>query len=82
MATNPSGLSDGADQLPHLRLPLWVALALSVAMVGPTRAMSGNGQGMISTVGKAIPLVFGQSLIEELDLTVPEQPRVGQETVR
>ncbi|AQT78243.1 amino acid permease [Mycolicibacterium litorale] len=47
-----------ADQLPHRRLPFWVALALSVALVGPTLAMSGNGQGLIATVGKSIPLVF------------------------
>ena len=40
------------------RLPLWVALALSVPAVGPTLAMAGNGQGLISTVGKSIPLVF------------------------
>ncbi|MGY4712769.1 APC family permease [Mycolicibacterium sp. CBM1] len=50
--------STEADQLPHRRLPFWVALALSVALVGPTLAMSGNGQGLIATVGKAIPLVF------------------------
>ncbi len=31
---------------------------MSVALVGPTLAMSGNGQGLIGTVGKAIPLVF------------------------
>ncbi len=47
-----------SDQLPHRRLPFWVALALSVALVGPTLAMSGNGQGLIGTVGKSIPLVF------------------------
>lgn len=47
-----------ADQLPQRRLPFWVALALSVALVGPTLAMSGNGQGLIATVGKSIPLVF------------------------
>ena len=47
-----------ADQIPHRRLPFWVALALSVALVGPTLAMSGNGQGLIGTVGKALPLVF------------------------
>jgi amino acid transporter len=46
------------DQLPRRRLPFWVALAFSVALVGPTLAMSGNGQGLIATVGKAIPLVF------------------------
>lgn len=47
-----------ADELPRRRLPLWVALALSVATVGPTLAMAGNGQGLVSTVGKSIPLVF------------------------
>ncbi|MCV7287957.1 APC family permease [Mycolicibacterium wolinskyi] len=52
-----------SDQLPHRRLPFWVALALSVATVGPTLAMSGNGQGLIGTVGKAIPLVFLIGLI-------------------
>jgi amino acid transporter len=53
-----STTSAEAEQLPHRRLPFWVALALSVALVGPTLAMSGNGQGLIATVGKAIPLVF------------------------
>ena len=36
--------SEDTDQLPRRRLPLWVALALSVATVGPTLAMSGNRQ--------------------------------------
>ncbi len=54
----PAGPSDEIDQIPHRRLPFWVALALSVALVGPTLAMSGNGQGLIATVGKSIPLVF------------------------
>ena len=60
MSTNTSSArpSEGADQIPHRRLPFWVALALSVALVGPTLAMSGNGQGLIGTVGKSIPLVF------------------------
>ncbi|MFS0897302.1 APC family permease [Mycolicibacterium litorale] len=53
-----SVLPPDTDQLPHRRLPFWVALAMSVALVGPTLAMSGNGQGLIGTVGKAIPLVF------------------------
>ncbi|MFN8072195.1 MAG: APC family permease [Mycobacterium sp.] len=52
-----------ADELPRRRLPLWVALALSVATVGPTLAMAGNGQGLISTVGKSIPLVFVIGLV-------------------
>jgi amino acid transporter len=52
-----------ADQIPHRRLPFWVALAVSVALVGPTLAMSGNGQGLIATVGKSIPLVFLIGLI-------------------
>ena len=50
--------SEAAGRLPQRRLPFWVALAMSVALVGPTLAMSGNGQGLIATVGKAIPLVF------------------------
>jgi amino acid transporter len=45
-------------QRPARRLPLWVAVALSLALVGPTLAMSGNGQGIIGTVGKGLPLVF------------------------
>ena len=64
MSTNVSaGQSEDADRLPQRRLPFWVALALSVALVGPTLAMSGNGQGLIATVGKAIPLVFVIGLI-------------------
>lgn len=45
------------------RLPLWVAAALSLATVGPTLAMSGNGQGVAAGVGKGIPLVFLIGLI-------------------
>lgn len=44
--------------LPRRRLPLWVALALSLATVGPTLAMAGNGQGLVGSVGASIPLVF------------------------
>lgn len=62
-STSSASPSEGADQLPHRRLPFWVALAMSVALVGPTLAMSGNGQGLIATVGKAIPLVFLIGLI-------------------
>jgi amino acid transporter len=40
------------------RLPLWAALALSLATVGPTLAMSGNGQGLVGIVGKSVPLIF------------------------
>jgi amino acid transporter len=40
------------------RLPLWAALALSLATVGPTLAMAGNGQGLIGIVDKSVPLVF------------------------
>ncbi|HEV7850934.1 MAG TPA: APC family permease, partial [Mycobacterium sp.] len=54
----PAGQADEVDQIPRRQLPFWVALALSVALVGPTLAMSGNGQGLIGTVGKSIPLVF------------------------
>ncbi|MFC6356845.1 APC family permease [Luethyella okanaganae] len=45
------------------RLPLWAAVALSLATVGPTLAMSGNGQGLIGIVGKSIPLVFVIGLV-------------------
>jgi amino acid transporter len=40
------------------KLKLWEALALSLGLMGPTLAMGGNGQGLIDTVGKAVPLVF------------------------
>jgi amino acid transporter len=40
------------------RLPLWVALAMSLALTAPTLAMSANGQSIIGTVGKAVPIVF------------------------
>ncbi len=40
------------------KLKLWEALAVSLGLVGPTLAMSGNGQGIIGMVGKAVPLVF------------------------
>ncbi|MGI9125767.1 MAG: APC family permease [Mycobacterium sp.] len=49
---------DSSDTLPRRTLPLWVALALSVATVGPTLAMAGNGQDLVGMVGKSIPLVF------------------------
>jgi amino acid transporter len=62
-STSSAGTSGETDQIPHRRLPFWVALAMSVALVGPTLAMSGNGQGLIGTVGKAIPLVFLIGLI-------------------
>lgn len=45
------------------KLPLWAALALSLATVGPTLAMAGNGQGLIGIVGKSIPLVFVIGLV-------------------
>lgn len=40
------------------KIPLWAALALSLATVGPTLAMAGNGQGLVGLVGKSLPLVF------------------------
>ena len=51
------------EVLPRRKLPLWVALALSVATVGPTLAMAGNGQGLVPMVGKSIPLVFVIGLV-------------------
>lgn len=62
-STSPASPSEDTGHLPQRRLPFWVALAMSVALVGPTLAMSGNGQGLIATVGKAIPLVFLIGLI-------------------
>ncbi len=44
--------------MPKRKLKLWEALALSLGLMGPTLAMSGNGQGIIGSVGKAVPLVF------------------------
>lgn len=57
-----AGTAD-AETLPRRRFPLWVGLALSVATVGPTLAMAGNGQGLVATVGKAVPLVFAIGLV-------------------
>ena len=51
------------SELPRRRFPLWVGLALSVATVGPTLAMAGNGQGLVASVGKAVPLVFVIGLV-------------------
>jgi amino acid transporter len=45
------------------RLPLWATVALSVATIGPTLAMAGNGQGLIGSVGKGVPLVFVVGLV-------------------
>ena len=51
------------SELSRRRFPLWVGLALSVATVGPTLAMAGNGQGLVAGVGKAVPLVFVIGLV-------------------
>lgn len=59
-------MRDSSNQTPSKikpKLPLWAALALSLATVGPTLAMSGNGQGLIGIVGKSIPLVFVIGLV-------------------
>ena len=55
--------SDATAPTRSRRLPLWATVALSLATVGPTLAMAGNGQGLIGTVGTAIPLVFVLGLI-------------------
>jgi amino acid transporter len=47
-----------AAALSRSKLPLWAVLALSLAIVGPTLAMSGNGQSLAASVGKSIPLVL------------------------
>src|SRR5947209_10509384 len=43
---------------PRRNLKLWGAVGLSLGIVGPTLAMSGNGQGIIGSVGKSLPLIF------------------------
>lgn len=43
---------------PRRNLKMWGAIALSLGIVGPSLAMSGNGQGTASAVGKAVPLIF------------------------
>lgn len=40
------------------KLKLWEALALSVALMAPTLAMTLNGVGVVSLVGSSVPLVF------------------------
>lgn len=39
-------------------LPMWAILSLSLAIVGPTLAMSGNASGLALAVGKSAPLVM------------------------
>ena len=56
-ADSPTG-AESSGSAPRRALPLWAALALSLATVGPTLAMSGNGQGLVAIVGKSVPLVF------------------------
>lgn len=48
----------GAVVRPRRNLKLWGAIGLSLGIVGPTLAMSGNGQGIIGSVGKSLPLIF------------------------
>ena len=43
---------------PKRNLTLWGATGLSLGIVGPSLAMSGNGQGTAAVVGKAVPLIF------------------------
>ena len=43
---------------PPRKLRLWEALALSVGLMSPTLAMALNGAGVVTKVGKAVPLVF------------------------
>lgn len=43
---------------PRRNLTLWGALGLSLGIVGPSLAMSGNGQGTAAAIGKAVPLIF------------------------
>jgi amino acid transporter len=50
--------SSESSLAPRSKLKLWEALALSVGLMGPTLAMSLNGQGVAGLVGKSVPLVF------------------------
>lgn len=43
---------------PNRNLTLWGAVGLSLGIVAPSLAMSGNGQGTAAVVGKAVPLIF------------------------
>lgn len=43
---------------PRRNLTVWGALGLSLGIVGPSLAMSGNGQGTAAAVGKSVPLIF------------------------
>ena len=81
MSTTPVAES---DRLPHRRLPFWVALALSVALVGPTLAMSGNGRadrhrGQVDPAG--VPHRPGRGVAGRLQLCpadpAPQSRRVG-----
>ena len=48
----------GTYTRPRRNLKLWSAIGLSLGIVGPTLAMSGNGQATVLAVGKSVPLVF------------------------
>src|ERR1035441_10246279 len=43
---------------PRRNLKMWGAIGLSLGIVAPSLAMSGNGQGTAAAVGKAVPLIF------------------------
>lgn len=47
-----------AQTRPRRNLKLWSAIGLSLGIVGPTLAMSGNGQATVLAIGKSVPLVF------------------------
>lgn len=59
---DPSSAPKGSTRLLH-RLPLWATVFIGIATVGPTMAMAGNGQGIISSVGKGVPLAFVLGLV-------------------
>jgi amino acid transporter len=50
--------TDQTATKPRRNLTVWGALGLSLGIVGPSLAMSGNGQGTAAAVGKAVPLIF------------------------
>lgn len=45
------------------KLTYWEAAAVSLGLMGPTLALGGNAQGLVATVGKAVPVVFALGLV-------------------
>lgn len=70
--TTPTGSPDGTTGSPperapsgglHRNLRVWEVAALSVGFMGPVMAMSLNGIGVATLVGKAVPFTFVVSFV-------------------